>query len=57
MILIIIILLVLLLILLFAAQNCALNGCGDFEFDKLGVYRDTSIDKRSDLEAKTMCNR
>ena len=32
-------------------QNCAFNGCGDFEFDKLGVDRDKSIDKRSDLEA------
>ena len=43
--------------LLFAPQNCAFNGCGDFEFDKLGVDRDKSIDKRFDLEAKTMCIR
>ena len=43
--------------LLLAPQNCAFNGCGDFEFDKLGVDRDESIGKRSDLAAKTMCNR
>ena len=42
--------------LLLAPQNCAFIGCGNFEFDKLGVDRDKSIDKRSDLEAETMCN-
>ena len=36
--------------------NCALIGCGDFEFDKLGVDRDKSIDKRSDLEAESGSN-
>ena len=55
-ILLVLLLLLILIFLLFAAQNCAFNGCGDFEFDKLGVDRDKSIDKRSDLEAETMCN-
>ena len=42
--------------LLLAPQNCAFIGCGNFKFDKLGVDRDKSIDKRSDLETETMCN-
>ena len=37
--------------------NCALIGCGDFEFDNTTPYLVETIDKRSDLVAKTMCNR
>ena len=40
----------------FAAQICDFDGCGDFVFDNTTPYRVETIDKRSDLEAKSGSN-